>query len=506
MKRLTIVLAALGALVMFLIYCTKVEFDNPVDSNNLNKYLDEKLCDVSITNWPIKVPYDDGIREYWDCYDENLRRDAVAEDVPGLANILNPNHPINTTFNEDRTPTKVTITRNNSVDVREKDVMDYNKWVTVNGWEDIGIKVEPEAYHERSVVVVDEHGTPVEAGNTTPKADTYYIWYIAKRTLNDGTVYADTAKRTLVIYISGCTDDKKPTITLIEPDKNPMALSVTTPQEKFKDPGARARTDCYAEVEFTRTFNPASVIGTILKIQGGDTLVAAEGKFTITYTARNPDNTETATVTRNVEAKIVVTQRPKPVIVLTQYKFGGAYGDIESVDTVFRISSSFREPGFTAATTPQAAGIKAYYISANGWEDISDKVKANYSISTASVGQRFINYTVDAEPNVHEAATARRAVFITDIDCDETAGPLSVFNGTTPLTIPKDTEWNGVNTGWTVTGRDDYPGSGTNQYRLVGYNGLDPVNPQPGTYTLKLLAVGTCGTVAPVVTRVIIVE
>jgi len=195
---------------------------------------------------------------------------------------------------------------------------------------------------------------------------------------------------------------------------------------------------------------------------------------------------------------------PTPVIVLPMYKFGSMYGNIQSTDTVFTEFGSFREPYGLTPTTPVAVGIIAYYMSDGMQFDVSTKVTANYSsFSSSYSGSKQIIYTIDAQPGVHNSATISRNIFVTENYCDNTSAPISslshfsfMINSGTALDVSAS------NFGWNVATSDDGPIA----HRLVDYGGLNPENPLPGAYTLKLVAVGWCGTPTPPLTMTVTVS
>ena len=518
MKRLTIVLGALGALVMFSIYCAKVEFDNPMDSGNLSKFLDERLC-ANPGIYPLDAKGCDGSDlgyQYINCHDGRLREYAVEECVEGVPNIYNESNIINKIFYENRTKPKVIITGDTRVSITTADILKYKEYTHETSWEGIGVKVEFSGNHDgikRTAVVQRKNGEVVTVpdGNV-PTADTYDILYIATRTLYDGAVLADTARRELVITVSSCVDDGKPAVlTMEEKLLNPMTVYITDPPGVFRDPGATARTYCKTSVPVTKEFSPSfsTLINMkVLDVNGnGDTIVTGKGEFVITYIAKNPDNINApvATENRTVKIDMKVDVLPTPVIVLTTYKFGANYGDVVSVDTVFRENGKFREPGYntdvTGASKPMDFGIKAYYVKGGKEWDISDKIKtpAMYTNPTLGSGQT-ISYTIDRLDGEYETKSVTRAIIVTET-CDLppflAPAPESEINPSFLTTIPKGTSsWN-VNTGWSVTGKDgDIGGDDGYAYRLVGYGGLDPYDRKPGSYELRLVAIGMCGTPA----------
>jgi hypothetical protein len=407
-------------------------------------------------------------------------------------------------------PAKVIITKDNTVKVYEKDVMKYKKWISDANWNEIGVKVEPESPNNKlSARVVKEDNSPVVAAeNATPEVGTYYIWYIAQITLNNMTAtYADSARRTLIIEPRPNDDNDPPIITLRENNRNPMKFNVTDPPAKFSDPGAIAHTKYSSSVEVTRTFTPefsTLVSAGILTIQAdGDTAVTGMGSFDIIYSAINGDNGKEASIVR--EVIMGAGPLPIPVIVLTMYKFDSDYGNIESADTVLVEGDGFREPGGLTPTTPQAAGVTAYYMLGGEKKEIGENVKVNYSLfSSADPGTQLITYTIDELHGVHSGGRAERRVFVTNVRCDTDDPPAPASSATPTITIPKGIALNvsHASFGWNVAGKD----GGLTTFRLVGYNGLNPQNPQPGSYTLTLVAVGWCGTPAQPLARTVIVE
>jgi len=517
MKRFTVVLGALGMLVMFSIYCANVDFDNPIDPDNVNNFLlnELELCKVfeHDSKYDLRDANGNIISTFYDC--EELKAAALAEtEDAGIADILNPRSRINQVFNEDKTPTKVTV---NPItwEIFEgiQGVGSYNRLTAESNWDSIGVKVEPSSPHKLEVRVEDEHGNPaVVIGGRTPIPNTYYIYYVASRTLNDGvTFFTNEARRTLIIKPAPNDDVDPPTITLLESHRNPMRVTVGN---KFSDPGAAAETKYLLapDVPITTTFQPAFsqlLSNGILKIEGGDTLAAGVGNFTIHYSAKNPSTpSQEASRTRDV---IIETgddvPLPRPVIVLPMYKFGERYGNIESVDTTFEIGGSLRLPGGhnPSGLNPGAEGVTAYYMSEGNRIDInSDKITVNYSINTGSDGTRTINYTI-AATNEHAARTVTRRVFVTQNDCDvaNPPPPTSELTSSFPTTITRGVSWNvNANAIWRVVSTDGEAGT----YRLVGYGGLEPENPQPGTYNLRLVAIGGCGTPAGVLTPTVTVQ
>jgi len=519
MKRITIILGALSCLAMFLIYCTTIEFDNPVDSKNSPQFLQAKLCAVT-TGWPHTIKFNDGsTKSYWGCEDPQLRIDALLEDDPGVANIMNPKHDFNHVFNENTDPTTVEITRDLTVRIKEKlDFLEYEKWTHLTNWPQIYVIVTPNQelynFNQNVVTVTHEDGRPLGtiAPGSTPLVGTYHITYTASRTLRDGvTTHMNFATRTLIIEPPPNDDFDPPVITMGRPDLNPQAVTV---DDEFIDYGATAHTVRHStSVPVTTTFTPTldALVNNGTLRREGDKIFAnnhatATSSFTITYSARHPVNNLVSNLTRTVTvvAKQIISL-PAPVIVLPTFKFNSGHFGIptgfESVDTIFNMGQTFREPGNGAPLT----GVTAYYVSGTQTIPIPNSSITITPQSTNDPGHKRFSYNIARVEGVHEMTSVTRNVYVVDTECDLPLGPTSSITGPNPLTIARGVVWS-VSTGWSVQGRDD----GGLPFRLVDYNGLNHQDPQPreGGYNLKLMAIGGCGvpSTSGMLTRTIIVQ
>ncbi|MCL2688586.1 MAG: hypothetical protein FWE57_01905 [Chitinispirillia bacterium] len=533
MKKIAIVLGALGALVMFSIYCA--EFDptgkhlNLLDSKNEQRLIDSLgLCkgfDISST---VTI----GGRIYHSC--QELVNDALAENVPGTANIFNPEHELNQTFNEDRTPTSVTVASSS----KEVTIVygNFARYEALLNWE--GVEVRPAIVHpERNVTVVDAaNGAPVgdngkndgDLGHgVTPEPGRYTITYTASRTLKDGTPFSDSDTRTLIVNPRPIGDTLAPRITV-----NPthMELTLDNPPAKFNmmqgvianinDPNVFVKIT--GEIPFTvfTTIQPPSTrpVLALPLTPGGDTTIVGTGTFTVTYTAVNPNPPHASvTATRTVTVSPVpVGNLPTPVIALSFYNFRNSHGiseDFRTTDTLIigRTSfNAFREPGHGA--TPQLGGVTASYTNNGVVHNISDRVVYDPNNPTSFSEPELpysITYRVLRAEGEHDAGIVTRTVNVTDNACPagDRAGPTSAIQAAFPTTIPAGTRWivPPNNNLWRVVANDD---GGMTPYRFIDYGGLNTNSPQPGTYTIKMWAIGFCGTPTPdgILTRTIMVQ
>ena len=489
MKRLTIVLGALGALILFSVYCAKVEFDNVIDPQNSRKFLVDslKLC---ANDFPLIVP---GDRTYGDCGE--LMEVALQEDSTGVANILNESHPINKLFNEDRTPPRVVVFEDLQVTVTtaQGQVAAYRRWMGNGGFP--GVRFEPEGDARvvpQPAVLTNTSGDVLPQytlHSDMPGVGHYIIIYSATKTLNSGEVLRDQATRTLIVREPDISDTLTPVITL----RGERSMSIQV-GDRFSDPGATARTPANTVLNDNIVRTLGAGHNDVLLINGSDTTIKATGQFNITYTVCNPNKmtactTQTRTVVGIPGHNPIV---PTPVIVLTR-TVSVPY-ELNSADVVLRMGGTFTEPGF-----------RAFYRKDGVEVDITNRVVPGPLPNTAEHGLKTRSYSVAAVANEHEATSVNRNIWVFDHLCgDGNPAPTNSGTWTNPIEIEAGRVWTYANSvqGWTARGNDELGGT----FRLVDYGTLNPQNPVAGTYTIRGRSIGECGGPSAIIERTVTVR
>ncbi|MDR0306047.1 MAG: hypothetical protein LBI42_04315 [Chitinispirillales bacterium] len=498
MKRLTIVLAALGVLVLFSMYCAKVEFDNVIDSKNSENFLREelKICDRV---WPCTMKLDDGgiYNIYKNC--DELVIAALAEDRPGVANILNADHPIFHYCNEDTTGPKVIITNFGEVSINNGDLREFKKWMgnVAGGLDEIWVSINTNISGVEKIDAVLRNTSgellpeydPYDNNTNVPPSGMYFIVYQARKVFkNRGEVLAN-ASRVLKV--------REP----IEGDTGGVILSIGTPDllftvsQQYYEPAASAETEYIPSTGKGRTNINGSIVRTTIPEDISnivkDGICIGVGEFTIKYTVCNPNaQHKCTTATRRVQVTPNDQQLPSSVIVLNKAPFRG----LSSKDMVIEGNTSFTEPGY-----------EAYYVKDGNRHDI-DKgsviVNKGNGYNFAD-GNNNIIYEI-ASNSIYKGTSVNRAVFkpVPAGDCDNTSPPTLTKIGPDIIEISPNTVFNPRDY-WTVTGNDEYR---VTTFRLTDFGELDPQNPAKGTYTIKVAAVGACGGVSPVQERTVIVK
>ena len=500
MKKWIILCGALLTALLLLVFCSKVEFDNPLDKKGTN-YLfckENNSCDEVDTAEASKIKEnEDGQSAIFD----------PAKNGPWLC--------------DDKDP-KLELLGPQTVTIETNQLEEFTKWVgnrAGDRWKDV---VEGEKDIPISAKLT-RGGTEEVPTNVMPAPGNYIIIYTAVKNVCDNKVPSTSVNRGLLINQYVPPNTSRPSVQL----RGQELVSVNI-GDKYTDPGVTVRDgNGTTEIPLTsivitnsrgiqiETISPITATQTALNTLG-DKLSernTAEGTFTVTYKVTSPTNQLRDSVDRTVE----FTRRsdvglPMPVIVLNTYKHVISGKTIEHADTAFRIGGSYVEKGVK----------EAYYIKDGNKVSIPvnlvEVVPPN--ITGSSPRQNYATYKLPASSGNYRALSPdlTRSVYTYYGDCDNVVAPTIDWRdgGGDQLTLKVSTvTWN-FSDSWNVTAGpgDDEGGSSLRRY-IVDLGGMASVVPsgknnleaelKVGTYTVTYVGLNGCGAMA-VRTRTVKVE
>jgi len=332
-----------------------------------------------------------------------------------------------------------------------------------------------------------------------PPVGNYIIRYIATRTKcngNDTAAYA-TRNITILLYCGGNASD---TVTArIVFSNYPTEVKVG---DTFNDAGYVSGNT--GDGVLTRTINgqteqPLGVVNT-----------STPGTVTITYRfcrTRIFPNCDTEPSCETVPKTITITEdiQPttiKPVIVLNTYRY-----NIDGVGTFDSPDTGFSSTNITSFVDKGGNGVgSAYYVK----DGVTNNINTNLvqrtlpSVLTASATEgNTLTYTLPESPGNYLEASVYRKIYTTEncVAVNNPAIACLTLTGTsstcaTALNIPKNTVWSddAAKTTFRAPLEQDSEGPLENRaYRFgIDYGTLNSDNPQPGTYTIKYIALGRC--------------
>lgn len=489
-KTISIIVASvlLAAAVVVLV-CTDGKYDNPLDKEGVN-YL------------------------YGDTTDE---KGKMATNGDGVAAFFYD------TLNYklcDASPPKVTLMGPSSVTINtEEGLNEFKKWMHLDNalWDSLitctneGAGVDKKARLTKggiTEVPVDEKNPKV------PEVGEYMIVYRAWKIECNGREPADEKTRRLIVEKYEPKDTATARLILVG---NPSPEVVEG--GKYNDEGVQVMLG-------TQDITQAALDSVVVKRVGSNNVeqkltkpvdfskiaipsnATAGYRYTITYYASRivdgvskPSNP--ASVVRNVTViEQNTTGQPKAVIVLAPYKstfnVGGVSKVIEHIDTVIASGGTYVEKG-----------AKEAYFMKDGAKvplDAGLVVKPNPPTigSVENPTQRSVAYSLPggtvAAGSYAEAEKVNRNIWVVVYmqgGCEVMASPeIRGVGGDTTLTA--GVAWSNYDA-WTVGNRDADGGqtwSTSGRKYILDLDGLDPKNPQKGTYNLTYVGVGACGSIA----------
>jgi len=476
MKKWIIWAGALSAVLLLLVYCSTVDYTNPLDKKGTN-YL------------------------FGDTTEEKRKID----DASGVSNIFNPDSN-QRWLCDGKAPTFTFVGGSSSAPVAEiksNENTEFNRLMgkvpnpsAVVTWTENNVSVE-------IVLTQGGPGTTVFSSDSMPRPSVYpgqyVIVYTAKKPECDNRVPSTTLSRGLVIneYIPPQTG--KPSIILVG-----KAYETVNIGETYTDPGVTVRdVDGTTVIQLTKIEirdNNGNVISTITEstTQAAITRLGTQlttqntraGTFTVTYHVTG-SNDSTNSANRTVE---FVSPNPvgfQPIIVLNTYSHTvkGHPRPIAYVDTAYKLDGTYIEKGVK----------EVYYINREGVKvtiPTSNVTIPSPPPSSPNPAQRSLTYTIPAKAGEYQQASTTRSVYMYYDDCEEEVEPVITFPpGGDALTIPAGQVWN-VKTSCSVTrGQGAMDGLTLMTFYVADLDGLDPNAPvaRATPYTVTYVALNGCG-------------
>jgi hypothetical protein len=490
MKRFTILLGALCAAALMLVFCTTVEFDNPLDKKGDN-YL-------------------------FGIVDEEKHKTQT--DANGIANIFNTD-TVNKYWGCDKVAPTLAIKGPQTVTIYHDEPLEFQKWMGLAGsfsdileWSSGVGGTEPVSIRPARLTTGGENDVTY-SGNMPPNGN-YTIVYTAVKTPNcsDGFVPSPaTAQRGLIIEQREVVVNDPPTVTLR--GQNPFQVVQHT---TYVDPGAFAtdgdgRTDIpITKIEvrnsdggIAQTIVPPASHTDINTVS--TTLVGR--KYSITYYTESRLNDKTDSKTREVEVVSEQdTRLPVPIIVLNMYSHRFLDSSLPGGDITFNHPDT-SIPLYGGNYVEK--GVERVYFTNNNQQSETVCVGAacNGLVTIAQQGTTLRAYRIERNPTGgYDAATTTRTVHTYDGDCDDKTPPTINLIGSDPLILSIAAHSNGwsssANTVWTVTGNDElksgfrYLTHGGSLVMLPVVPGITPSNTfrlELGSHTVTHVARGGCG-------------
>jgi hypothetical protein len=477
MRQLVILLAALCVAATLFVYCTSVEFDNPLDRKSRDTFLDG---------------------------DTTREREKISGDTAAF--FTNPE------LRCLKTAPRLTMQGSGAVTIERRELAEFVKWMGLGplGWEGVLQTTElPGAINIRpAYLTLGFGGTGQEVPHSTsatPDTGRYTIVYKALRpacgadaTLSDSTVL----HRNLTVEENRIIDNLPPIIELLR------GPSVSTDLgQRYADPGfnmtnSDGQTPArFVSITYTATGVSPEIITSIAdtaRLFGLIETNRENSTFTLRYCAESTVNMMQACTTRTVTVRSGDVTGHTPVIVLNMYRHPIGSHIISHPDTTFRSGDIYVEKD-----------ARAFVLRGVGdtvWIPADRIVRGTLpSFTSPSPTRRQVTYSLPSGEfqgvTYREAAQVNRSVYIT-VYCDPEDGPLDppVVNllGGNPLALPAG-PWN-VNQSWSVTANDQR--APWNAPYLVDFGTMlgqndsrsgATVNPRPGSHTVIYVGLSGCG-------------
>ena len=483
MKKRIILGGAVLTALLLLVFCTKVEFDNPLDEKGTN-FL------------------------YGDTSD---RAEKIAADPNGTSGLFD-----STKNFCDGTPPQLTLAGPTSVTIKSNEPAELTKFMgkSDNGWNGV-VNLSGEGIVEASLTIGGVTPVKWDPGNV-PAPGQYLIVYKATKNACKGKVPTTEVQRGLIV-LEYIPPNETPPIVKTQ-GQNPFPVDIG---KDYVDPGVYATEgDGVTAIQLdsiTVTSGAGVSVGiNTIKPSPANTQAAiaqlntqltakngAAGTYTVTYYASSRINGKSASVSRTVEYRPGSSVGlPIPVIVLKKYTHSYGGKTIYHVDTAFATGGSYRE-----------IGVEEVYYMKDGVKTTIQYPPENLpTVTGASVhSEKTATYTLQAKPNEYQAANATRYVTIWDGFCDNSGEPSIRWEDgggdALTLSLSNGGEWNYI-ASWRVTGNDDM-GNKARGY-LVDLGGLErketngdksPTNramlvPRSAPYTITYVGLGGCGKTA----------
>ena len=482
MKKWMILFGALLAALLLLVYCTEVEFDNPLDKDGTN-YLYGK---------------------------DNIKRDEdkATKDSAGVSGLFDTSR--NGQWSCDGDDPELSFVGEQSPEIWSNDQTEFNKLMGKGPqlmagavtWKGDNVTLDP-AVLERGGGVYSDY-----SDNKMPEAGVYQIVYTAKKEPCFDYTPITVKRRGLVIKQYTAPELRPPTVTLT--GQNLVTVNLGDP---YNDLGVVVRDGNGTSVlqltsivvtdgngnpvginitQITTTEDALTRLNSLLTTQNNKV-----GTFIITYNVTSPTNQLTGFAKRTVEFKEGSSAGlPLPLIVLNTYRHVYEGKTINHVDTAFAAGGSYRE-----------IDVKEVYYMKDGVKVAIPVGNVNKPTVQGSntPAQRTAVYTLPASANTYQSATATRYVYIWDRDCETSfTAPTITLNGGDPLTlkISDGATWD-YRDSWRISGNDD-ASTATRKY-LVDLGGLERLETsgdgsssnravlKTGSYTITYVALGGCG-------------
>jgi hypothetical protein len=477
MGRALILLGVFAAAVSVLLYCSEVEFDNPLDKKG-TKYL---------YNYP------------------DFKGDSLME-PEARRRYYDPSFIA--AHSCDRTPPWIRVTNGFIDRIYTNQPEVFRRMLGVNaqgqmfGWPDVEIIEWLSGVDFRQPRLTrggasDPNNVDYPVGGMPPEG-TYRVVYSAFRVPECAdTMWAREERVLNIIKFEEVTGP--PTVQLR--GRNPFTIEIG---EVYVDPGVIVQDFDRTEIPLTRieifnqravqinVISPNMALGSAVAINQdmfNRTSVPnnAQETYTITYHVTSPSNNLTAQVTRTVEVRQTnITQLPTPVIVLNTYNhnFGGRM--FTHTDTAVVAGSFYVEKGVAQAyyydrsTPPQRVNIPVNLVVTGNAPNIQ------------TIGQRRVDYQLQASAS-YGPVTVSRSVFVHEApgSCEIPLPPILTFTdgsaGAITITAGQPWQWDGT---WNVRPAGD----ATRAWMyLIDFGGLNPVSPVVGTYNLLYVTLSDCG-------------